>query len=310
MAEVRAHRGAGKGLSPSGLSALLIGIALFSTIEVASKLMQTGGGVAGDHPFWLAFFRFTGSGLLLAPLGLRLLHSGGVTPGNRDALRFAGLGLLGITVMAAFFHSAITYLPANIAALVFSCNPVFVVLFAPLVLPERITPRRVIAVAVCLAGIAVLARDGTDGPSTVGLLLMVAALIAFAFYTVIARRLTPRYGALPVTAFAVLAGGIFLLPLAWVFEGLPPGNYGAADWLGIAYLAVFATALGYFLYFYGLGHVDAGIGSMAFFLKPVLAAVFAWFVLGEGLSPHEFAGGALILAGMAVALWRRKPRRT
>lgn len=285
-----------------GLLSLLGGIVLFSTIEVASKLMQTGGGVAGRYPFWLAYFRFIVTGLVLAFPAFRSLRARGLSLVGRDLAALTGLGLLGVTLMSGLFHLAITYLPANVAALVFSCNPVFVVLFAPLLLPETINVRKLIAAGLCLVGIAVLAHDRADGISVTGLVLMLVAIIIFALYTVLFKKVTPRYGALPVTAFASLSGGLFLLPLAVGLEGFPVGQYGVADWWGLAYLSLFGTALAYFLFIYGMGHVEAGIGSMSFFLKPFLAALFAWMVLGEALGAPELAGGLLILAGMAAAL--------
>jgi drug/metabolite transporter (DMT)-like permease len=286
-----------------GLLALLSGIVLFSTIEVASKLMQAEGAVAGHYPFWLAALRFTITGLVLFIPAAHALR--GKTFDRRDAAMLAGLGLLGVTLMSSLYHLSITFLPANVAALVFSCNPVFVVLFAPLVLPEKITARKLGAVALCLTGIAVLSHDRTTGVSPVGLLLMLVAIIIFALYTVLFKKMTPRYGALPITAFAGLVGGSCILPIALGFEGFPLALYGMADWLGIAYLALVGTALGYFLFIYGIGHVEAGIGSMAFFLKPFLAAIFAWIVLREALTLPLLIGGAFILGGMVVALVRR-----
>jgi len=286
-----------------GLIALFLGIVLFSTIEVASKLMQVGGeSVAGKYPFWLAFFRFFITGIVLFYPALRRLRLRGIRLALRDVAALAGLGLLGVTLMSSLYHLAITYLPANIAALVFSCNPVFVVLFAPLVLPEKITARKLAAVAICLAGIGVLAFDRADGVSLTGLMLMLTAIIIFALYTVFFKKMTPRYGALPITAFAGLIGGLCILPIALGFEGFPLATYGAADWIGIGYLALIGTALAYFLFIYGIGHVEASVGSMAFFLKPFLAALFAWVVLGEALTASEITGGAVILAGMVVAL--------
>ena len=168
-------------MNRQGLCALLAGIVLFSTIEVASKLMQIGGGsTAGQYPFWLAFFRFFIAGLILLPFAFHRLHLRKVRLAGRDWLALAGLGLLGVTLMSSLYHLAITFLPANIAALVFSCNPVFVVLFAPLVLPEKITARKLAAVLVCLAGIAVLAFDRADGLSGGGLVIMLIAIIIFA----------------------------------------------------------------------------------------------------------------------------------
>lgn len=283
-----------------GLSALFAGIVLFSTIEVASKLMQLGGGIAGRYPFWLASLRFIIAGLVLMVPAVHVLR--GKEFNRRDAVALAELGLLGVTLMSSLYHLSITFLPANVAALVFSCNPVFVVLFAPLVLPEKITARKLGAVVLCLTGIFVLARDRTDGISSTGLFLMLIAIIIFALYTVLFKKMTPRTGALPITAFAGLVGGLCILPLALRVEGFPLAAYGAADWWGIVYLALIGTALGYFLFIYGIGHVEAGIGSMAFFLKPFLAALFAWMVLGEDLTVPMLSGGALILGGMAVAL--------
>ncbi len=287
-----------------GMLALFAGIVLFSTIEVASKLMQIGGGIAGHYPFWLASLRFMLAGLvLLFPAIYRLR---GKAFNLYDAAALAGLGLLGVTLMSSLYHLSITYLPANVAALVFSCNPVFVVLFAPLVLAEKITARKLAAVVLCLAGIAVLARGRTDGVSSAGLFLMLAAIIIFALYTVLFKKMTPHYGALPITAFTGLIGGLCILPLALWREGTPLATYGTADWLGIAYLALIGTALAYFLFIYGLGHVEAGHGSMAFFLKPFLAALFAWMVLDEALTLPLLIGGALILSGMFIALARSR----
>lgn len=289
-----------------GTASLLTGIILFSTIEVASKLVQQGGGIAGHYPFWLAALRFIITGLVLFIPAAHYLR--GKSFGGRDVAALAGLGLLGVTLMSSLYHLAITFLPANVAALVFSCNPVFVVLFAPLILAEKITFRKLSAGALCLAGILVLARDRAAGVSLTGLLLMLAAIIIFALYTVLFKKMTPRYGALPITAFTGLIGGVCIVPLALGFEGMPLATYGMTDWLGVAYLALAGTALGYFFFIYGIGHVEASVGSMAFFLKPFLAALFAWMILGEALTVPMLAGGALILGGMVFALTRSRAR--
>jgi drug/metabolite transporter (DMT)-like permease len=289
-----------------GFSALLAGIILFSTIEVASKLMQIGGGVAGHYPFWLACLRFMIAGLILLFPALRYLRRRRVVLQKRDLYALAGLGLLGVTLMSSLYHLSITFLPANVAALVFSCNPVLVVLFAPLVLSEKITLRKLVAGMLCLAGTAVLARGRADSLSAAGLLLMLTATAIFALYTVLFKKMTPRCGALPVTALASLFGGIFELPLALGVEGFPLAAYGGADWICLIYLAVIGTALAYFFFIYGMGHVEAGIGSMAFFLKPFLAALFAWMVLGEALTIPMLIGGAFILGGMITALGRSR----
>lgn len=286
----------------TGLAALLLGVLLFSTVEVSSKLMQAGGGSAGNNPFWLACFRFIVTGVLMLGAARSELRRRGVVLCAKDLAVLSGIGLVGVTLMASLFHLGIVFLPANLAALIFSCNPVFVILFAALMLSEKITLRKLGAVLLCLAGVALLARDRTDSVSLNGILLMSAAMLAFALYTVFSKKIISRYGALTITSLASLTGGLVLLPVAFLLEGVPFASYGVVDWAGMSYLAVFGTAIGYFLYIYGIGHVGAGTGSMAFFLKPFAAALFAWLILGEKFSTPEMLAGALILAGMIVAL--------
>lgn len=289
-------------MNTRGVLCLLAGIGLFSTIEVASKLMQTGGGIAGRFPFWLAALRFMIAGCVLLFPAQSSLRRRNIRLGGRDVLVLVSIGLLGVTLMSSLYHLSITFLPANVAALVFSCNPVFVVLLAALVLKERITVRKLTAAALCLLGIALLAVGQTAPRSATGLLLMLAALSVFALYTVAFKKLLPTYGALPLTAFGGLSGGVCILPLALLAEGMPLPDYGVADWVGIAWLSLAGTALAYFLFVYGMGHVEAGLGSMVFFLKPFLAALLARIVLGEVLTAGMIGGGVLILGGMSVAL--------
>ncbi len=290
----------------TAMTALILGVLLFSTVEVASKLMQISGGIAGSNPFWLACFRSIMTGLILAYPASKSLRGRGVELNRHDVLVISSMGLIGVTLMSSLFHLGIIFLPANIAALVFSCNPVFVVLFAALILSEKITVRKLGAAALCLTGVFVLGRNRADGLSVSGLLLMAGSMLAFALYTVLSKKIIPRYGALAVITFAALMGGLVLLPVALAIEGAPFAAYGVVDWVGMFYLATFGTAMGYFLYIYGIGHVGAGAGSMAFFLKPFAAALFAWLVLGEKFSTSEWVAGAFILTGMVVALMPRR----
>ena len=103
-----------------GLTALILGVLLFSTVEVASKMMQLGGGIAGNNPFWLACFRSIMTGLILAVPALKSVRQRNLELGGHDLLLITGVGLIGVTLMSGLFHLAITYLPANIAALIFS----------------------------------------------------------------------------------------------------------------------------------------------------------------------------------------------
>jgi drug/metabolite transporter (DMT)-like permease len=282
-----------------GFAMIGFAVALFSTVEVASKFLA-----GAVPPLRMAFFRFFISGLILAPVSLGLWRKAGKRFGARDFLLLGGLGAVGVTASIGLFHLAIHYLQANVAAIVFSTNPVFIALMAPLLLREPLTRRKMAAVALGLLGMAafVADADGFSIRSTTGLLLMLGSVLGFALYTVMVKRCAPVYGAVEIMGFASLFGGALLLPLSWAREGAPWAPLSAAQAAATAYLTLVATAAAYGFYFLGLRRVDASRGAMFFFLKPALASLLAWLLLRERLTPWMAAGTALILSAMFLTI--------
>jgi drug/metabolite transporter (DMT)-like permease len=282
-----------------GYAALLMAIVLFSTIEVAVKMIQE-----TIPPLRLAAIRFILTGLILLLPAARQLAMRQHPFTWADAGVLIGLGLVGVTLAISFYHTALHYLQANVGAIVFSANPVFVAVFAPKLLGEKMTGRRMIAMALGLAGIAVLALNrGTGGPGWVrGILLMTVAQAAFALYSVLSRKYMPRFGAIVITAFAGLIGGALILLLSWATEGYPFVALSLKTWGRLFYITIVATVIPYLLFFYGLVQTGAARGSMFFFLKPVLASAFAYAVLRETLTSGMIAGAALIVGALAMTV--------
>lgn len=282
-----------------GYLALLGGMILFSTIEVAAKFVES-----DIPPLRTASFRFFVGGMVMLPAAIRRIRSRHEQFSLIDFGILSGLGLLGVTITLGIYHLALSLCQANIAAIVFSCNPVFVVFFASLFLNEGIGARKLTAVIFCLAGVAIfiLGSNGSGGASMLGILLMLTAAVCFGFYTVLFKRFSPRHGAVVVTCFAGLIGSLFLLPVSWLLEGSPVFKCSPLDWVGLLYLAVVATGMAYVLYFSALTRLQASVASMAFFLKPFLASIFAWIVLGETVTASIMGGGVFVLVGMMLAL--------
>lgn len=280
--------------STKGVIALLLGILIFSSIEVVSKMIET-----GLPPFRLAFLRFFIGGLVLIPVGFKNRSFC-----TKDYFEFAKLGLIGVTITIGIYHLAIVYCPANVAAIIFSCNPAFVAVFAPVLLGEKLSAGKIISTILCLLGISWIGFhfDKTGDSSPVGVILMVAAAIGFSLYTIMLKKAVPKHGALTITCASGLFGSFFLLPISLGLEGLGGWNCGLGGWLGVLYLSIVATGIGYFLYFYGISHVEASLGSMTFFLKPFIAALLAWLLLGEEVTSSVLFGGVVILIGIAVTI--------
>ena len=277
---------------------LLIGIILFSSVEVAIKWVGR-----GIPPLWLAAVRFSLTGLLLLGPAWVALRRRGVRMSWCDVRRMVFLGLIGVTLSIGCYHLAIPRMRANAAAILFSANPAFVVLFSPWLLNERPGRRQVAGMVCGLAGVALFLSRPVPGLDTrAGVILMTASLVLFALYSVLAKRDMPRFGPFPILSLAGLAGSAFLVPLAWGTEGPPGPALAHVSWPGLTYLTLFATAIAYVAYFTGLHRLGAARGSFYFFLKPALASLIAWLWLGEKLTPQLIAGAILVLVSLALAL--------
>ena len=105
-------------------------------------------------------------------------------------------------------------------------------------------------------------------------------------------------------------GSAMLFPFGFLEHGyrdVPAWPIGA--WLDIAYLVIFATIVGFVLFYYAVRRFGAGLASMVSYLVPVFALVQAVVVLNERPTALEVVGGAIILLGVRLATWRLAPTR-
>jgi probable blue pigment (indigoidine) exporter len=96
-----------------------------------------------------------------------------------------------------------------------------------------------------------------------------------------------------MTGWQLTAGGLIILPIAFLVEGAPPA-LDSSGLLGYAYLALGNTAISYFLWFRGIERLSASSVTLLGPLSPITAAVIGWVALGQAL-------GLVQLAGMGVA---------
>ncbi len=125
-------------------------------------------------------------------------------------------------------------------------------------------------------------------------------------------RLKARYGAVAVSSITMTVGALLFL-----ITSLAEGSLGSVtsfslkSWALLVYLGVAAVGIGYLLYFEGLRRVTASRGTALFYMKPVLATVFAWIILGEALSAAVLTAAGLAAVGiLAVTLERAEKGET
>ncbi len=292
-----------------GMTSLLAAVTLFSTVEIASKVI----GPQLD-PFELTFIRFLLTGIVLLAVSLPDLRLGRTPLGLRDYGIFCLNGFLGISLAISLFHLAIqTMDKAASCAVVFSINPVFVLILARFLNNEPWTGRLWIGALTGAAGVSLFAfeSDILTRSSVTGIGIMLLSAFFFALSICISRRTVTRYGAMVLMGFSALFGSLLLLPLVWL-RFTPQDPALLADvWLPLLYLSLPGTALAYALYYFGFRYLPAQKGSLTFFIKPALASILAVLLLHERLNFFMLAGTALILLGLAAALVKpeRKRRR-
>jgi drug/metabolite transporter (DMT)-like permease len=150
--------------------------------------------------------------------------------------------------------------------------------------------------------------EGIGGGSLLGALACIGAATCYGLgFPYLRRHVAGRpETAVAVSAVQVSLGGLLLLPVA-PLVALPDALPGVDAWLSILALGALGTGVAYVLNFNVVRSAGAQTASMVTYLVPVFAVVFGVSILNEPLSWHEPAGGALIIAG--VALTQRRPAR-
>lgn len=257
-------------------------------------------------PFTLAAMRAT---LAAVALALFLLAIGARFRLDRALItHMLVLGVVNGTLPNILTGFSLARIDTAPASLIQASGPLIVATLATLVLrEERMSLRFVGGLLLGFLGIAIiigpLALAGARS-STIGALCMVATAASYAIGTIYARRVR-----VSASAPLVLGQQICSAVPAWVlvgFFGSPQAwNNPIEVWAALALLAVIASAIPLTLYIRLLSFARATDASMVGYLQPVVAILLATLLLAEFPEWRVLAGGAVVLAGVALVSSRR-----
>jgi drug/metabolite transporter (DMT)-like permease len=220
-------------------------------------------------------------------------------PKPRDLPLIALCGLAGMTGYQLLLNAGERVVPAGTASLLVATAPVYASLLAVAFLGERATRRRWAGSAVALAGTALIAASHGLGFGTSALIVLAAAVLQAIFHTA-QKPLLARYTGFEVTAYAMWAGTVFVLPWTGsLLHALPHAGgaaIGSAVFLGLA-----PSAAGFVLWAYAMARTDVGRVTVSLYLVPAAAIGISLVWLGEIPGPAELIGGAIALAGVVLA---------
>ena len=290
-----------------GLLLSVLGIAIFSTIELNCKWLARSLQEAGAPPvngFILCFQRFFWTGLILLGLFLPPFLRGGKRLGWRDMGVFLLNGAVGVTLSISLYQFGVSrFENASSSAVLFSSNALFTIFFARFINGEEWTLRKWLAVLVSLVGIGcfLFEKGAPSRDSLWPVLLMWSSAMTFACSVCITRKVVANYGPGLLMGFSSLFGSLLVLPLAMAFGN--PGGWESCltGWKPLLFLILGGTALGYCLYYGSMRYISAYMASMTFLLKPVLACLMAVCLAGERMNPWTIAGTLLIVTSLLVS---------
>lgn len=288
---------------------------LFSSMEVALK------SVAGQfNPIQMTFSRFFVGGLILIPLAMRTLKARGAKIDAAALRSFALLGLMGIAVSMTFYQLSVTRIQASVVGVLFSSNPIFVTLFAFLLLHEAISKNQVAGLVLDVVGIVVIIQPWNLKLDAMGVIYVLVATLLFALYGVSGKRQCAKFGGIVVTCFGFLFGSVEMMVLASLthipalsaaltraglklFADIPFfSGYSLASLPVVLFVFIGVTGIGFTCYFLAMETTSAQQASLVFFFKPALAPVLALIFLHENIPGNMLAGIGLILCGSLVSI--------
>lgn len=259
-------------------------------------------------PFTLAFVRWLGAFLIVAPFALPHLIK------DRALLvRHAGvvllLSVLGVGAFNALLYSGLHHTTATNGLLLQAAIPPLVLVFNVLFFAERASILQILGVALAAFGVVIvvlrgdvqLLREFTFG---FGDLLILAAVVAWALYTSL-LRLRPDVHPLSFLAASFFIGILCMAPFAAaeaVSDGLPQLNGAVIG--AFVYVAIFPSVVAYALFNAAVTKIGAGRAGQTIALMPLLGAGLASMLLDEPLHFYHLTGMAIIVLGITLGAVR------
>lgn len=218
-----------------------------------------------------------------------------------DLLRLCVFSVFGILLSQLTYIKAISYSNAGTATILQYLGPVIIMLYTCIKnrrFPEK---KEVMAVFLAFFGVVViathfnLARLNISGKC---LFWGLASAVGLAFYSILPANLIKKYGAVPISGFAMLLGGIVLGAMPGVFGG--GAEFNGQIIFALAGMIIVGTVIAYTLYLQGTSDIGAVRASMIACVEPVSATLFSCFWLGTAFEYVDIIGFVMVLSTVFI----------
>ncbi len=253
-------------------------------------------------PMQLIFIRLFG-GLIVFWLFQRLFVPEKVE--RKDLLKLAVCGMFGFALNQTLFYEGLNLTTPVDASLIHVLNPILVMVFASILIGEKVTWKKTAGIALGATGVLILVLYGRkvsfNGNHALGNMLIFLNMVFYALYLILIKPLVGKYHTTTILKWVSFFGFLFILPLS-----IKPAleiNFSALTlgaWVGIIYVIFLNTFVAYLLINFALKSVSATVVSYYSYLQPLIATVMSVTVGQGGITIPKILAALLIFTGVYI----------
>ncbi|MCL2392703.1 MAG: DMT family transporter [Oscillospiraceae bacterium] len=278
---------------------IILAAAMCSSVLWAANLPATRFILQFYSPYSLALFRFFVASVCL---GIFAAAKKTPLPKKKDIPMLAVAGIIGVFLFTIFLNTGARTVYSGIASFIVNTSPVFVLIFARILLKETVKPACKIGILISFAGlVGMMVSQATEFSFNIGIFLLLLAAICYSLYTVISRGLLKTYTVFEVLTFSMILGTIGFVMFTPDLIRDFSGGFPWYTHLIVVIMGILPGALANLTWLYALSKAEKTAHVTVFlYLTPFLAALLGFLWLGETLSVWAFLGGAVIIGGMVI----------
>ncbi|MGW6300966.1 DMT family transporter [Peribacillus butanolivorans] len=254
-------------------------------------------------PLELVWFRYVIAIVALLIIGVVTKQSWRIE--KRDWLLIFMIGLIGNTISIVTQEIGTMLSTAQMGAIITSTTPAFMVLFARIILKEKITFKKALSIILATIGVCIIVGNANINSSNqLGAVSLLIAALTWSLMSVLIKRVPGQYSQIVVTTYAILVSIVLLTP--FTINRLDKLDFQAmmhpTIWGGLLYLGVISTACAFLLWNRGLQILNASSGGLFFFFQPIVGTFLGWLLLGEQIGLPFWIGTILIFIGVIFVI--------
>jgi drug/metabolite transporter (DMT)-like permease len=238
-------------------------------------------------------------------LGLTWQAEGRLPPlKKKHLLPIVLLGMTGIFAYNFFFFNGMKLIAAGRASTIVATNPILVTLLSALLFKEKLRPVKAAGILISVGGAVLVISRGDprqvlNGGLGWGELFIFGCVLSWVTYSLVGKALMAELSPLTAVTYSSAAGALALLVPAYL-EGAKQdfSHYSSSSWLGLVYLAVFGTVLGFRWYYEGIKRIGPTQASIFINFVPISAVILAFLLLREAVTPSLVTGVVLVSSGV------------